>query len=612
MRIYKVIDPREHKERSECVDDYFVFHYNLLTLEEMELLFLVSDKLMNELFFSKKTAIVRHYVTITIFLYYVLYFCFPSFMKIPKQMKIQIFLLTIIKCLCSIKCVYGQMYPVPEMEIDSHGIHEQFATVKVEPFSISDLITVGEFKTYLDAVKKDSTMAFYEAQLVSTARVSKELLNDILNDKNFQDIPMPGVSWFVAKNYCRWLTAKSKLNGLTIEYDLPFLSEMMAFQAVYSTQCNYFLESWTLNSYAEFYGTLPNSDFTYDALPNDPPAMKRKVIYGGSYHMNYVPSGLSYQKLHYGFQDSTSRYVGFRIVRRHDLNEPFNLSLNDTQIFGGFKNNRLNGVYHEKYANGTTKVLGCFESGQRIGVWSVFSQEGELIIQRNYQNNKIFDFVFPINKHVYSEIYEKHSQNKPQRNVSGEYIHNYVFESEVSYERRYWRVLNESNETELFEQVDFKELLKMLIDNKVIWYYHRSKSGTYFKQLEPEKLEKIYEGFNTWDFSRIEIHEDFFFSMETLMGDSRALSMSFYEKEADETPSFTIYFPQGRSVFAKFKLKISNLPMVENLDDYFFFNTHRGEVIKATEHNPNTKRTPLELDMEKYWVEHQLWMDYGR
>jgi hypothetical protein len=328
--------------------------------------------------------------------------------------------------------------------------------------------------------------------------------------------------------------------------------------------------------------------------------------------MNYVPSGLSYQKVHYLFLDSTSRYIGFRVVKRHDLNEPLNLSLNSTQIIGGFKNNRLNGVYQEKYANGSTKVLGCFESGQRIGVWSVFSEEGELIVQRNYQNNRIFNFVYPINNHVYSQLYEKYAQNKLKRNVSGEYIYSYISEREISYERRYWRQLNVANETELFKQVDFRELVKMLIENKLIWYYHRSKSGTYFKQLEPEKFDVIKVGFNSWDFSRIEIHEDFFFSMETLMGDSRALSMSFYEKEADETPSFTIYFPQGRSVFTKFKLKISNLPMVENLDDYFFFNTHRGEVIKATEHSPNSKRTPLELDMERYWVEHQLWMDYGR
>jgi antitoxin component YwqK of YwqJK toxin-antitoxin module len=505
------------------------------------------------------------------------------------------------------------MYPVPEMEIDGRRFHKKFASVKVEPFSISDLITVREFKTYLDAVKKDSTKAFYEAQFVSTARVSKELLNDILNDKNFQDKPMPGVSWTVARNYCEWLTAKSKLNGSTIEYDLPFLSELMAFHSVYWKKEGFMLESWTLNSYDESsLEYLSDFDLRYDALPDDPPAMKRKVIYGGSYHMKYSASNLSFRKVHYYHQDSTSRYIGFRVVKRHRNEESFQLSMHDTHIFGNLNNNRLDGIYQEQYASGNTRVLGSFESGQRVGIWSVFSEKGQLKIQRDYQNNRSFKFVYPLNNHVYSALYEKHAQNEPKRNANGEYIHSYISEREVSYVIRYWRQLNAANETELFKQVDFKELVKMLIENNVIWYYHKSKSYTYFKQLESEKLDKIFVGFNSWDFSRIEIHEDFFFSMETLMGESRTLSMSFYEKETDENPSFTIYFPQGRPVFAKFKLKIPNLPMVENMDDYFFFNAHRGEVIKAPERSTNTKKTPLEMDMERYWVEHQLWLDYGR
>lgn len=56
-----------------------------------------------------------------------------------------------------------------------------------------------------------------------------------------------------------------------------------------------------------------NPNFEYNALPDDPPAMKRKVIRGGSWKdISYF---LRVGTRSFEFQDTTKSYVGFRCVR---------------------------------------------------------------------------------------------------------------------------------------------------------------------------------------------------------------------------------------------------------------------------------------------------------
>jgi formylglycine-generating enzyme required for sulfatase activity len=73
---------------------------------------------------------------------------------------------------------------------------------------------------------------------------------------------------------------------------------------------------WTSNAYDESgyeYISDFSPDFQYDAKPGDPPAMKRKVIRGGSwkdiaYYMQVSTRSFEYQ-------DSAKSYIGFRCVR---------------------------------------------------------------------------------------------------------------------------------------------------------------------------------------------------------------------------------------------------------------------------------------------------------
>lgn len=73
---------------------------------------------------------------------------------------------------------------------------------------------------------------------------------------------------------------------------------------------------WTETAYDEsgynYFSDL-NPTFTYNARPDDPPAMKRKVVRGGSWKDVAYFTKVSTRNFEY--QDTTKSYIGFRCVR---------------------------------------------------------------------------------------------------------------------------------------------------------------------------------------------------------------------------------------------------------------------------------------------------------
>lgn len=75
---------------------------------------------------------------------------------------------------------------------------------------------------------------------------------------------------------------------------------------------------WTRNAYDEsFYyiGHDMNPDYQYEAGPNDPPSLKRKVVRGGSW--KDVGYYLQVSTRNYEYQDTTKSYIGFRNVQTY-------------------------------------------------------------------------------------------------------------------------------------------------------------------------------------------------------------------------------------------------------------------------------------------------------
>lgn len=78
------------------------------------------------------------------------------------------------------------------------------------------------------------------------------------------------------------------------------------------------VSEWTSNAYDESAYSFQhdmNPDYQYEALPDDPPSMKRKVLRGGSWKDigYYLQNGTRT----YEYQDSAKSYVGFRCVRSY-------------------------------------------------------------------------------------------------------------------------------------------------------------------------------------------------------------------------------------------------------------------------------------------------------
>ncbi len=75
---------------------------------------------------------------------------------------------------------------------------------------------------------------------------------------------------------------------------------------------------WTINAYdpsAYVFSATLNPNYKYNAHPDDPPVMKRKVIRGGSW--KDVARYLQVSMRDYEYQDTAKSYIGFRCVRSY-------------------------------------------------------------------------------------------------------------------------------------------------------------------------------------------------------------------------------------------------------------------------------------------------------
>lgn len=508
-----------------------------------------------------------------------------------------------------------QFYPVPETTIDLSIYQKKIDTMVVKPFSISKLITVNEFKEYLVSVKKDSTSKFYKSQIPTSNIISEKLVKEILLSKELQNKPMPGVSWTVAQNYCIWLSANAKKKGLDFTYELPKVSELIAYDQYYETKKTNELESWTKNAYDESMFALSEKlDYYYNTINSDPPSMKRKVCYGGSYQMDYIPNS-THNFLQYEYQDSSSRYIGFKIIKRFNEENPLIQKFENSNVTIGVDRNRLHGLYEEKYQNGRKKVIGEFSKGQRIGVWSVWDTNGVLKTQREYSGNKECEFLYPVADHAYKKLYDENPQYMMQRNKNQIYPYLRIEERAVPFSYRLWRQLTIENEPELFKKVDFEFLAKELLKKNVKWFLYGNK-GNFKTPIEGEDLILLKNECSNWDFERIEIKEEFFFNIDNLLADTRQLGLSFYKNKEDKEPSYSLYYPYIRIELAKFKIEVAGMNEIINLDDFFFFNAYRGEIINHLNYNKTIELTKdqkdIYIEIERLSMEHDVWISFGR
>lgn len=197
----------------------------------------------------------------------------------------------------------------------------------------------------------------------------------------FDDYPVVGVAWKQAKAFCHWRTklynTYSNINGeaTTQDFRLPTEAEWEFaardnrklsmypwggyytrddkgnFKANFKPLRGNYIEDggmttlkvgsyyanenglydmagnvaeWTNDAYDEsayFYLHDLNPSFEYNALPDDPPVMKRKVIRGGSW--KDISAHIQTSARCFEYQDTAKSYIGFRCVRSSLCNDKY-------------------------------------------------------------------------------------------------------------------------------------------------------------------------------------------------------------------------------------------------------------------------------------------------
>ncbi len=197
---------------------------------------------------------------------------------------------------------------------------ESKTKTKYHEFEISDLITVGEYKVFLEAMYKDSGESVYNKYVPQPTLNEKTIIDAFWSNMNFDKEPAIGITWESAQAYCKW-SEKLQQPATNYSYRLPNVYEWIIFanQNQELSIKNFGLYSeWTVNAMDESLNELdvnrnPIPIFKYEHSTDDPKVLKRKIVLGDNFMEKYQFPIDAAVRSNYG--DEGYRTIGFRMVR---------------------------------------------------------------------------------------------------------------------------------------------------------------------------------------------------------------------------------------------------------------------------------------------------------
>lgn len=519
-----------------------------------------------------------------------------------------------------------QFKSVPGAEVqltDFFAFADTGETYLVNPFEYSDLITLGEYKAYLNDIKLDSSSAYFREQLPKPSN-NDELVMTYLNDDEYDDYPVMGISWVAAMNYCVW---RGNQDGKT--YQLPTNTEWIALMINAGNYVDSKYAEWLLTSYDESvydfaYKIVP--DYTYNALPDDPPALKRKRFAGNSFHSCFNDPLSNWSR--YGYQDSTYAHVGFRLVTPVEgeriVVDPLLLSnphekadlveTDHSRTEFPMENGMLNGTYRSYYLNGQLKTEGEFINNQRMGIWSAWNANGEMLIQREYFNSLNYSQLYPEPESAGpATLFDDFGNTDVNRN-QGYITYDYLREQDVVYTKRLWRrILVENNQHIIGLETIFPELAEHTESTRITAYnpvddqFKSPMHASGFMKLDPIGVEII--GYD--------IKEDWFFDWTRLISETRIIGLApIYVNETGDTTQLVWYYhPALRGILASMPSEVdSAVVSISNIDDVFFWRHFISRIWKESnvyDRNLDESVDPLTIEQEMIDIEHDLWLWYN-
>jgi hypothetical protein len=228
------------------------------------------------------------------------------------------------------KIASGKLFNIPAQQFDYSkelGRESKAYIVAVDSFQISSFVTFGEYKTYLDQIKKDSSLAFYQSQLPDSDMCAHDAYVKYVNSSDYDNYAVSGISWDNAMNFCKWKTIReNQKDSFNIIYRLPTIPEWLsAYRYLKEQQIandfNQDYSDWTLTTVGEFdyaffdLGETGYGNYIYWALPNESKDMKRKIVMGNSFHFS-EPKFDNFMHLPF-YEMNGYSYIGFRYLKEH-------------------------------------------------------------------------------------------------------------------------------------------------------------------------------------------------------------------------------------------------------------------------------------------------------
>lgn len=232
----------------------------------------------------------------------------------------------------------------------------------------------------------------------------------------------------------------------------------------------------------------------------------------------------------------------------------------DKNVFP-WNNGFLNGPIQITLTQGAKgKLQGNFKNNQKTGTWILYDKKGKVLQERTYENN--FEY--------YTKLADGKEYTSPEltRNSKGVYEYATINEKDVSLARRLWLTMDNKM---IYTNSNIYRVLSQIELSKQKAYA----SDALDKEVDPKLALK--NDFN--EMEELQIMVDFFYDNNRKLSECRVLALNPVMQDTS-IQEVWYYYPDLRNTFAKIQVESEN-PMINNLDDLFFFGEYPYLIYKV-------------------------------
>ena len=233
---------------------------------------------------------------------------------------------------------------------------------------------------------------------------------------------------------------------------------------------------------------------------------------------------------------------------------------------------RFNDLYTSYYFNGNKKAEGHFADNTRVGKWIIWDENGNVIVEREYESSFTFSQNIPKNEDIATYNLE--------RNEDGVIPFFFIKEENVDWLQRVWRSIPMENNPVLFDDNRVFQLIhEGLIKGEINGY--SPETDIFKEELIPSDID-----FASNEVLSYKIKEESFFDNKRMVMESRILGICpvVLDRETGKPKELVwIYYPQFRKLLARLPVPDGQVPdYIRSAEDVFFYRYFSSQIIKVS------------------------------